>query len=244
MPFIDHFGGHADAYQRFRPAYPDGLFELLAAHAQGHDVAWDVGTGSGQAASALASRFTTVVGTDASIDQLRSGSRRRVVAAVAEQPPFAPGSVDLVTVAQALHWFDLEPFYRGVRGVLRPQGLVAAWTYALPSVTPAIDQLIVRFHDEIVGPFWPKRRRHVIRGYRDLAFPFSRLASPDLVVEAAWDIESLYGYLGTWSAAQRFRRANNADPLAAIRDPLAIAWGELRPLRTIRWPLTVLLGVV
>lgn len=242
MSFVDHFGGHADAYQRFRPAYPDALFDLLADRAPRHDLAWDAGTGSGQAAAALETRFARVLGTDASLDQLRAGSRRRVAAATAEAPPLAARSVDLVTIAQALHWFDLETFYAAVRRVLRPGGLIAAWTYALPSVSPEVDAHIVRFHDDIVGPYWPARRRHVIRGYRDLPFPFARHPTPQLAVEADWPLAALLGYLGTWSAAQRFRHATGGDPLDTVRRDLERAWGGADTTSRVRWPLTLLLG--
>lgn len=242
MPFIDHFGGHADAYQRHRPDYPPSLFDCIREHSPRLGVAWDAGTGGGQAAVVLESCFDHVIGTDASFDQLRAGSRRAVVASAAEAPPLADSSVDVVTVAQALHWFDLDRFYAAVRRVVRRPGLIAAWSYGMPSVSPAIDRSIRHFHDQVVGRFWPARRRHVIRGYRDLDFPFPPIVAPDLEVEARWNLEGLRGYLATWSAAQRFVRATGDDPLGSIETPLASAWGDVQASRVVRWPLTLLLG--
>ncbi len=251
MPFVDHFGGHADAYRRFRPHYPDTLFAQLAERAPHRELAWDVGTGSGQAAQLLTPHFARVVATDASpsqvacVDQKPTPNRGIVqpVLALAEAPPIGAGRVALVTVAQALHWFDLPSFYAAVRRVASPGCCLAAWCYTLPTTAPALDALIVRFHDLVVGPYWPERRRHVMAGYRDLSFPFEPVDLPSMAIEAEWTLASLRGYLGTWSAAKRYRSACGAEPLDEIDDALREAWGSAAR-RRVRWPLHILCGTV
>jgi len=244
--FEDHFGNHADAYRRHRPAYPDTLFARLAAAVPQTRVAWDAACGSGQAATSLSAIFDTVIGCDGSLAQLVAAQPDRrfsLVRAWVEAPPLPDHSVDLVTVAQALHWLDLPAFYRAVERVVRPGGAIAAWCYTLPTLSHALDPLIVHFHDEVVGPYWPARRRHVLRAYRDLAFPFPRIAAPTLALRATWRADNLLGYLGTWSAARRYAAATGRDPLRAIASQLHRAWGSEKT-RMVRWPLHLLLGRV
>ena len=66
----DHFSAHAQNYARFRPTYPTELFAWLASQSPGHRLAWDCGTGNGQAALGLADHFVHVHATDLSPQQL------------------------------------------------------------------------------------------------------------------------------------------------------------------------------
>lgn len=243
----DHFSAGAERYARHRPRYPEALFDRIAGEAPARGIAWDCGTGNGQAALALASRFRRVVATDASAHQLRNAPRGgtiHYVAATAEAIPLAAASVDLVTVAQAAHWFALDAFYDEVRRVCRPGGLVAMWTYGLCRVCPEVDERIAWFYREVVGSYWPPQRAWVDGAYRDLPFPFEpvRIAPPD--IERDWTLEELAGYVGTWSAVKRYREARGDDPVAALLLPaLRPAWpaGESR---RVTWPLGLRAGRV
>lgn len=241
--FKDQFSV-ARGYGRCRPGYPDELFDFLAGAAPGGDVAWDCGTGAGQSARGLRGRFARVVATDPSLRQLAravgSGGGLLLAGGRAEAAPLGDGSVDLVTVGQALHWFELGRFFREVRRVARPGSVLAAWSYALFRAGPEVDRVVGRFHDETVAEFWPPERRHVDGRYADLPFPFARLEVPALDMRARWDLERALGYLDTWSAVHRYRRATGSDPLELVRADLAAAWGAGE--RTVRFPLTVLAG--
>ena len=242
--FADHFSRAAAAYARFRPTYPDALFAWLAAQAPGRHVAWDCAAGSGQAARALAPWFRLVLATDASVAQLAEGAPHQGVHRVgmtAEQAALGDGTVDLVTVAQALHWFARDRFYAEARRVLVPGGVLAAWSYGLATIDPAVDAIIQHLHDDILGPWWPPERALVGDAYRQLDFPGPRLAVPPMAMEARWTRTELAGYLATWSAASRYAAARGADPVARILPALADAWpGDER--RLVRWPLTVLVS--
>jgi SAM-dependent methyltransferase len=243
--FKDHFSGVASSYAAFRPRYPAALFDFLASTTANRRVALDCATGNGQAARGLADRFDRVLATDASVEQLRSASRHAsIVYAVAraESLPVGDGVADLVTVAQALHWFDRPRFFAEARRVLAPGGILAAWTYGLVSVDRAIDPELQKFHGETVGPWWPPERKLVDDGYRTIDFPFEEVAVPKLTHEADWTLAELAGYLGTWSATQRFRAERGEDPVPALVDAINPVWGEPSRPRRVCWPLFVRAG--
>jgi SAM-dependent methyltransferase len=247
VTFPDHFSKLAGGYSRFRPGYPDALFEYLASQCARHELAWDAGTGNGQAAVGLARHFRRVIATDASAEQLAHAERNpRIEYRLAQESPpdLSAQSVDLVSAAQAAHWFDLETFYAEARRVLRPDGVIAVWTYVLPRTTPEIDQILDRYYRDIVGPYWPPERRHVDSGYDDLPFPFAELEAPPLAMNEQWDCARFLGYLGTWSATARFREAHGRDPLELIAAELRIAWRDPERLRSVTWPLAMRIGRV
>lgn len=242
--FRDHFSGHADAYARFRPVYPPRLFAWLASTAPGHERAWDCATGNGQAARGLAPHFRQVVATDASAEQLRNAAPHADVVfrvASAESSGLEDGCVDVVIVAQALHWFDLARFFTEAARTLRPGGVLAAWCYVQVAVSAEVDAVVDRLYRETVGPFWPPERALVEDGYRSLALPppFAEVAAPEFAMEARWTLAELLGYLGTWSAAQRFHRATGRDAVTEATAELAAAWGPPGEARTVRWPLSL-----
>lgn len=241
----DHFSRQADTYRRYRPLYPAPFLEWVAALAARRELAWDAGTGNGQAAVGLAPHFLRVFASDLSLRQLSAADIASGVTyglATAESSPLADASVDLVTVAQALHWFDFDRFWAEVRRVLRPGGGVAAWCYERAEISAAIDPVFLRFHDETMAPYWPARRAHVISGYRNIPFPFSPVATPPFALSAQWDLEHLLGYVGSWSAVDRCRQTTGSDPLPGFAQELAAVWGHRKQVREIRWPLIALAG--
>lgn len=243
--FKDHFSSHAALYARHRPGYPAALFRWLAEAAGNRDLAWDCGTGNGQAARALARHFRRVIATDASRQQIAQAVPHAAVdyrVEPAEDASLEDATVDLVFVSQALHWFDLDRFYAEVRRVLRPSGLVSALTYVQVRVNPAVDAVIDRFYDEVVGDYWPPERRHVEQAYATLPFPFPRIDTPAFTLRKQWRLQALLGYVQSWSAVQRYIAAHGSDPVEDLRATLAAAWGDPARAREVRWPLVVLAG--
>jgi SAM-dependent methyltransferase len=241
--FIDHFGTVSGAYAHFRPTYPPPLFDWLAAVAPARQRAWDCATGTGQAAVALAAHFSEVVASDASAAQLEAASphpRVHYRLAAAESSSLKADSIDLVTVAQALHWLDRPRFFAEVARVLRPGGVLAVWSYGIPHLEgEAADAMLQHFYRDIVGPYWPAEKALVENGYRDLALPGESLPAPSLGMEVAWSLEQLLGYCSSWSASARYRAALGSDPIDRLRPALAAAWGEAETQRRLLWPLTV-----
>lgn len=241
--FKDHFSAQADAYERCRPDYPPALFAWLAAVAPGCGDALDVGAGNGQATLGLARHFERVRACEPSEAQLaraRPHPHVRYVRESAERFDMPDASVDLVTAAQAAHWFDWARFCPEVRRVLRPGGVLAMWTYGRFAAGPDVDRIVEDFYRNVVGPYWPRERRHVEEGYRNLPFPFDELTAPRFALETRWTAEQALGYLGTWSAVQRYRAACGRDPLALVAPRLREAWGTGGLLLT--WPLHLRAG--
>jgi SAM-dependent methyltransferase len=240
VAFADHFSAQAAQYAAARPRYPPALFAWLAGIAPARELAWDCGTGNGQAAVALAEHFDYVVATDPSEEQLRNAERHPRVEyrrAAESDPRLREASVDLAAVAQALHWFDAAAFFGEARRVLRPGGVLAAWGYELARVSPEVDPLLDRFHRETVGPYWPAQRALLEDGYRSLEFPFAEIAPPELAMEAWWTLDRLTDYLRTWSSVRRFIAANAEDPVTRLAMELKEPYGGEE--RRVRFPLVL-----
>lgn len=242
MGFKDHFSRQSGQYAAGRPTYPEALFDWLAAQCARRELAWDAGCGSGQASLPLARRFARVEASDPSASQLAAAAAdpRLHYHVAAERLPALPGgSVDLVTVAQAWHWFDRAAFAAEVARVAAPGALLAAWTYDLPRVTPAVDAVVDALYAAL-DPWWPPERRHVETRYADLPLPGRPLLPPPFAMEATWDLSRLLRYLRSWSAVAACSAATGADPVAGCEDELGRAWGGEDGIRAVTWPLTVL----
>jgi SAM-dependent methyltransferase len=246
MSFKDHFSRLAVHYAAFRPTYPPALFDYLAQLCHEQRNAWDCACGNGQATVALTERFASVIATDASAQQLSAAPPRSNVTyrvARAEDSSIDSTSVDLLTVAQALHWFNLDSFYREAQRVLITSGVIAAWTYGVLHVEgDEVDALIQEFYSDIVGPYWPPERRLVEEGYRGLAFPFEEIAPPPFNMEERWERAHLLGYLRSWSATGRYVEDRSVDPVAALEKRLEPVWSDAHAVRKVTWPVALRVG--
>lgn len=222
-------------YQHHRPDYPDALFQWLADQAPSRQRALDLGCGSGQACRALETLFDEVFGADLSLEQLRAASagRTHYLAARATALPFATASLDLIVVAQALHWFPLPAFFQETERTLRDGGLLAIISYGLCSVE-GLEGLVETFHNQTLGHWWPPARWLVLDGYQDIELPWPERPAPAFPLLRHWHWQDMAGYLDTWSALVKARAAGE-DPLAEFLPTLRAAWGEQS--REVRWPL-------
>ena len=242
--FKDHFSRQADAYSRYRPAYPADLIAYVASLAPDRGLAVDCATGNGQAAVALAAHFERVLAVDGSAAQLAQAIPHpsvRYERAMAEALPVATGEAALVAAAQAVHWFDFERFHAECRRVLRPGGIVAVWTYTVFRAGGPIDDVVDRFYHETIGPWWPPERELVQQGYRTIPFPWDEVAPPPFALETEWTLEQVVGYFGSWSSVQRYREHHGADPLPAVERELATVWPAAGTVR-LKWPLYLRVG--
>ncbi len=245
MPFLDLFSDKADLYASARPTYPDDLFRFVASLAPSCARAWDCGTGNGQAAIGLARCFNSVEATDASQQQIAhaipcKGVRYSVQPA--ERTDFPSASFDVVCVAQALHWFDFDPFYAEVQRVLKPQGVFVAWGYDWFSVSPDFDIQFKHAILNVIETCWPPQNALVWNGYRDVPFPFERIAAPSLAIRVSWTFPQLLAYVHTWSATRRCISERGAAFFDAAEADLLPLWGKPHQARGITMRLHLLAG--
>lgn len=216
-------------YREHRPTYPPELFAWLASVCSEHRMAWDAGTGSGQAAVALTDYFDTILATDidaAQLDQARPHSNVTYRCAPAHESGLHARSVDLITVACAVHWFDLDAFYGEARRVMRSNGVLAVWTYSWPMTgVREVDEVLAHYRDDVLGPYWPPESDLYLRRYETLPFPFqNEIAAPEFALPCDWDAGSLLDFLSTWTASVAHFRQTGELSSSKIRMPLASAW--------------------
>jgi SAM-dependent methyltransferase len=241
VTFKDLFSAKAGEYARFRPRYPAALYEWVAAQPRARRLAVDVGTGNGQAAVELARHFERVIGVDPSAEQLANATPAANVSYAvgpAEATGVDPGSADLLTAAQAFHWFKQEAFFAEVRRVVRPGGCLVVWSYGLSKLTPEVDAAVHELYEDRLGRFWEPERRLVEQGYRLEKFPFEEISAPSFEIRTDWSFEQLVGYLSTWSPLKRYRQEHGADALEETLPRLQQAWGNAET-RAVTWPLSV-----
>jgi ubiquinone/menaquinone biosynthesis C-methylase UbiE len=241
--FKDHFSGHSSSYAEYRPRYPDALFSFLADCCSRHELAWDCATGNGQAASALTPHFEHVIASDASEEQIQAAESHPKIEyriAKAEASGLDDDAIDLITVAQAMHWFDIHGFLDETQRVLAPGGVLAIWSYEKCLVDPECDRLINELYVDIVGDYWPPERKLVADGYRSIELPMPMITAPEFAMKIHWSAEEMLGYLRTWSASQRYLKEHGVDPVSLIEDRLCAVWGE--GSREVSWPLNLKIG--
>lgn len=240
---LDRFSGHAADYARYRIDYPADLYDFILTYVPGRQAAWDCATGNGQVAAALAAHFKQVTATDLSENQLVNAVKQPNITyqvATAEAAPFADQHFDLVTVGQALHWFNVPEFHAHVRRVLKPKGIIAEWGYGLNQINEPIDALVRFIYSEVVGPFWDPMRLHVENEYRNLPFDFAEVKQAHFTARREWPVDWFMNYLRTWSAVQAFRKQHGYDPIDQFEDQFRVLWGP--GLREVRFPIFLRLG--
>jgi ubiquinone/menaquinone biosynthesis C-methylase UbiE len=243
--FIDAFSDMAKQYSSARPTYPAALFEYLAELAPATRCAWDCGTGNGQAALGLAKFFDSVQATDASAEQIGQALTHprvhyRVASAHASGLP--DRSVDLISVAQALHWFDLDNFYAEVRRIACPNAVLAVYGYDWVYFSPKIDPIVNRWLLQPIESYWLPNLRLLWHRYRTIDFPFTELPEPRLAMYQSWTLDHLLSYYRTWSATRNKIAAEGEHFLADARTALVAVWGDPVRRRRAVMPMITRLG--
>jgi SAM-dependent methyltransferase len=253
----DFFSKQSKEYASSRPTYPQVLFDFIIGLVKERNLAWDCATGNGQAAVVLADYFNEVVASDISAKQIENAQHKNNITYrifPAEKTPLQDNSVDLITVAQALHWFDFDRFYSEVRRVLKRKkdsksgGVIAAWAYGLHTISPDIDKVMLQLYEDILGDrYWPAERKYVEAKYETIPFPFEQMPAPQFQIELSWNMSDLVNYFRSWSSVQKFIEKNNYDPVDAILGSLENAWGgknKANEKRTAIWPLYIKVGKI
>lgn len=225
----DNFSGISNEYSLFRPGYPDDLFNFLKSEIKCFKTAWDCGTGTGQVALPLSAMFKTVYATDISTAQLQYAPDRENIEyslQPAEKTNFESEKFDLITVAQAIHWFDFDKFYREVNRTLKQDGSIAVLGYGLVQTNAQTRELIHHLYHNLVGPFWDPERKFLEEKYNTIPFPFREISVPTFETSLKWNLNQLTGYLRTWSAVQHYIKKNGYDPVEKIIPQLKRSFGN------------------
>jgi ubiquinone/menaquinone biosynthesis C-methylase UbiE len=244
--FKDNFSKQAEVYVKYRPTYPKELFEFLQGLTPEYDLAWDCGTGNGQSAIKLTDYYEKVYATDPSQEQIKNAiPHERIVYKVenAENPSaLIDHSVDLITVAQAVHWFDFDKFYGQVKKVSKTNGIIAVWAYGIPALNEDLDSIIKDFHDNIVGEFWLPENKLIEKEYSTIPFPFDEIKTPDFFIQKQVTLLETLGHLRTWSATQKYIDKYNENPVERLARKLKENWKDIETQKEITWKLILKVG--
>lgn len=244
MNFKDYFSSLAKEYSKYRPVYPDVLFRFLNSLVKDHNTAWDCATGSGQAALGLTPYFKQIIATDASASQLEHAVKHSKITYIkvpAENPGLEHSSVDLVTVATAIHWIDSPKFFKAVKQVLKPGGVIAVWTYAQANISEIIDKVSLRYSDDVIGKHWPEENKK-ISDFNKIEFPFDEIISPAFKITALWSLTDYLNYIFTWSATQKYIQECGVNPLDIMRNEFESVWGNPADKKPVTWKLKIKTG--
>jgi ubiquinone/menaquinone biosynthesis C-methylase UbiE len=245
--FNDSFSKQSDIYLKYRPSYPTELFSYLSSLTEKHALAWDCGTGNGQAAISLSAFYEKVLATEPSESQIRYAMKSPKVSyfiEAAESSSIRTNTVDIVTIANALHWFNFDLFYKEVNRIVKSNGVIAAWSYGLPEISPEIDSIVKQFHDGTLGTYWQPQNRLVEKQYATIPFPFQPIPSPKFYIEKVFNLKELIGYFNTWSATQRFINDNKFNPTEELEEDLNKVWTNTESKKKLRWELILKVGKV
>jgi hypothetical protein len=242
----DNFSAQAVLYAQYRPAYPPELFKYISNFVANKNTTWDCGTGNGQSAIALSKYFKKVIATDISSKQIEQAEKVSNIF-YSVQPSghtnIESNSVNLITVAQAIHWFNFENFYAEVKRVATRSAFIAVWTYSFLQIDEAIDQIIRNYHFNFLGNYWDAERKYVDDEYKNIPFPFERINTPQFFIEKQWSLMELEGYLNTWSVLQKYIAANASNPVPDLINSIKPLWGT-ETKRKIIFPVHLLLGAI
>lgn len=240
----DNFSSQSAEYAVYRPTYPQDLYDFLFSLVNEKDAAWDCATGNGQVARILAQHFQKVYATDISEKQLSQALQLPNILYKVESSDRADvpdDSFDLVTVAQAIHWFNFEAFYAEVKRTLKPGGVIAVFGYGLMLIDKKVDQVIHKLYEDILGKYWDSERRYIEEGYKTIPFPFEEVSAPHFQIKTTWSFSQMIGYLNTWSSLQHYKKANERNPLEYLMTELKDAWGDDAE-KEVRFPILFRVG--
>jgi ubiquinone/menaquinone biosynthesis C-methylase UbiE len=243
----DNFSKQAATYAQSRPNYPQILYDFILQHVDSQGIAWDCATGNGQAAKVLAEHFEHVYATDLSAQQLDNAVQKPNITysqQVAERTNYPPQYFDLITVAQAAHWFKFDEFYQEVRRVAKPNATLAIWGYGMSSIeNPIVDAPFQHFYKVTTHAYWDAERAYVDAHYKTLPFPFTEMETPSFSIKMTWNLQAVEGYLNSWSAVQHFIRKEGFNPVDNLMQEMRGIWSE-GETQTVRFPVFLKLAKI
>jgi SAM-dependent methyltransferase len=240
----DNFSTQANEYAKYRPTYPNELFNYLLSLTTEKECLWDCATGNGQVAGELAAHFKHVYATDISEAQIQNAVRLPNISysiQSAEKTDFGDKTFDLIVVAQAIHWFNFDNFYKEVKRTLKSNGLLAVAGYNLLQISNEVDVVVKQFKTEYIAEYWDAERRYIDEGYQTIPFPFDEIEAPEFSISLQWTFDHLIGYLDTWSAVKHFEKQKGINPVQQYKNKLKTAWGN-EETKLVTFPILLRVG--
>jgi ubiquinone/menaquinone biosynthesis C-methylase UbiE len=246
MATKDLFSSQSKSYAAFRPTYPAELYQFIFRHTRNFETAWDCATGNGQVARDLSTRFKKVFATDISqqqLDEAFTAANIEYSLTKAERTVFPDTSFDLITVGQALHWFNTDQFYTEVNRVGKTNSTIAVFGYSILTVSEEIDKAFNTFYFDRVGKYWDAARRLVENKYSTIDFPFANRHEGNFEIKVEWNLEQFEGYLTSWSATQKFIKVEGINPVPEFIQSIKQLWKETE-IKFVRFPVFVKVGTI
>ena len=245
---IDNFSRQSNTYKKYRPEYPKELYQVILSNSKGRNQCWDCGTGNGQVAKELANYFKKVYATDISENQIKLAEKKSNIEYIvtrSEETNFEENKFDLITVAQAIHWFDFKAFNAEAKRVGKHNSKVCIWGYDLLKVDEEVDEVIQEFYQKTVGSYWNKERRHIDSKYETIDFNFKEVTAPkNLAIKANWKLENMIGFLNSWSSVQNYKNANSGlNPVKKVENELLKVWTKEK-IKQIKFPIFMKIGII
>ena len=247
MDFKDYFSVQAKEYSKYRPKYPAELFEYLSSIVNDHNLAWDCATGNGQAAIGLAPYFNKIIATDGSVSQIEHAEKHPKIdykVALAEKSGLESSSVDLITVATAIHWLNTDKFYPEANRILKKGGVIAVWIYSGNAMDPEVDKIFGKYFYNIVESYWPVEAKNAWDFEKSVKFPFDKINTPDFKIELMWNLHEYLNYLYTWSSTQNYIKKTGKNPIETGFNHFKKVWGDENSKKKISWDLKMKIGRV
>ena len=243
----DNFSSQSKEYAKYRPTYPPALLDYLFSLVSNKSVAWDCATGNGQIAAVLAEKFDKVFATDISQNQLANAIQKDNIiysCTPAEHTGFKDNTFNLITVGQAIHWFNFDLFFMEVdRTLIKEDGVIAVIGYGLNTINKEVDAITQWFYTDIIGKYWDNERHYIDEEYKTIPFPFQEITSPRFNSVFQWTLTDYLGYLSTWSAVQHYIKATGEDPVILIANKLSGIWYEAEK-KTVSFPILLRIGKI
>lgn len=245
MKNFTEFNKQASQYAIFRPSYPRELFDYIKNICNEKKIAFDVGTGTGQCAVDLAIDFEKVYASDLSAEQIANANLNDKITyfiAPAHESGLLNESVDLMTIATAIHWFDLNLFFAEAKRILKPNGVIAFWAYGWHECENSeVTQIFNKIGQDILLPYWSEPPKLIWTGYKTIPFPFEEIKVPEFEILTDWNLAQFIGYISTWSATQKFIDKLGYHPAQQFYEQLIKAWGD--PEKTLRFRSSLYLRI-
>ena len=150
-------------------------------------------------------------------------------------------SIDLITCASSLHWFQLDNFYSECLRVMKKNSGIAAWSYSWPTTRNSIISKKLEDLFNKIEPFLPFQTKIHINMYKTIEFPFKRIDTPKFVIKIRWTCEQLCLFLTTWASILEYIDYHDSNLIIDFKRSLLEHIDENKSIQ-FEFPISILCG--